>query len=443
MPDGARVSASLAEAIGDKYEVLNWIGGGGMAQVFLARHRVTGGLFAVKVLAEHLCHDPTVVQRFIQEARTAATLSGHPNVVSIFDVGQRGDLHYLIMQYVEGEDLKTRLSRQGKLPPAEAARIIEQVAEALVFASSRRIVHRDLKPSNIRMDPNGRAVVLDFGIAKAGEMPTVMTAAGERLGTPYYMSPEHFRDGVCDHRSDLYSLGVVFFELLTGARPFEGDSVRAIESAHLAAPPPSPGDLDPGIPPAYSRVVLRLLQKRPEDRYQTASALLEDLRGEAASAPVEIPASAVEETPLPAPSRSAWPGIAAIIALIVLVAGAVYLWRGHTAASLPQSLDTSTGTMVLVPEGGFYVDSAAVSNSTYKSFCDATGYPYPQPPPSAPDYFYARPDQPVLNVGDDGARAFAAWAGKRLPTDAEWKAAVAALKLEGAVAGFRCVKDPP
>ena len=195
----------LNELIGDKYEIIRWIGGGGMAEVYLARHRITGGYFAVKVLADHLAGDDRIVARFIQESRTAATLSGHPNIVSIFDIGEGNGLHYLIMQYIAGEDLSRFLKREGRLPASAAANIVAQIAEALCWSSSKGVVHRDLKPSNLHLDRNGRVIVLDFGIAKAADIPSGLTAVGERLGTPYYMCPEQIRGQEYDVRSDLYS----------------------------------------------------------------------------------------------------------------------------------------------------------------------------------------------------------------------------------------------
>ena len=183
------IRSALQQVIGDKYEVLEWIGGGGMAEVFLARHRAHGGLFAVKVLAEGLADEPEIVARFMDEARTAATLGGHPNIAPVYDVGEWGSLHWLIMPYIEGEDLKSYLERHGRLSQPETVSIIRQAAEALAWAGERRFVHRDLKPANIRIDTSGRVIVLDFGIAKAGDAPSARTRAGETLGTPYYMSP--------------------------------------------------------------------------------------------------------------------------------------------------------------------------------------------------------------------------------------------------------------
>src|SRR5579884_1401173 len=201
-----RIQDLLTQTLGDKYEILRWIGGGGMAEVYLARHRVHGAMFAVKVLSLELAQDDRIVARFVQEARTAANLSGHPNIVTIFDIGAANGLYYLIMQYVEGEDLAKYLRRNPKMNPADAAKIICQVADALAWASAHAVVHRDLKPSNLYLDRAGRVIVLDFGIAKATDVPSLLTAATERVGTTYYMSPEQIRGEPCDVRSDLYSL---------------------------------------------------------------------------------------------------------------------------------------------------------------------------------------------------------------------------------------------
>jgi serine/threonine protein kinase len=269
--------SELEHAVGDKYEVLHRIGGGGMAEVFLARHRLHGGFFAIKVLADHLARDPRIVARFEQEARTAASLSGHPNIVPIFDIGKDNGLHYLIMQYVSGEDLGSYLSREGKLQPPFAANIVAQTAEGLSWSASKSVVHRDLKPSNILLDVTGRAILLDFGISKITDIADGLTRPGESLGTPYYMSPEQIRGEGCDIRSDLYSLGVIFFELLTGSRPFDNESSTAVQMAHLGTPPPSLLQYNPELPGACDHIVQKLLQKRPVDRYQTPAELLQEL----------------------------------------------------------------------------------------------------------------------------------------------------------------------
>ena len=249
-----------------------------MAQVFLARHSGHGGAFAVKVLAEYLAQDPQIVARFEQEARTAASLSGHPNIVPIFDIGSGNGLHYLIMQFISGENLSSYLSEHGKLAPADALNVVAQTATGLVWSESKHIVHRDLKPANILLDKTGHIVILDFGISKIADVATGLTRPGESLGTPYYMSPEQIRGEPCDLRSDLYSLGIILFELLTGRRPFDADSIVAIQMAHLAAPVPLLRAADPSLPEACEVFVQKLLQKRREDRYQGPQELLDELQ---------------------------------------------------------------------------------------------------------------------------------------------------------------------
>ena len=267
----------LNDAVGNKYLILCRIGGGGMAQVYLARHRVHGGLFAIKVLAEHLAGDPRIVGRFEHEARMAASLANHPNIVPIFDIGEGNGLHYLVMQFIAGEDMASVLRRLGRLSIPAAANVMAQAAEALSCAETRRIVHRDLKPANMLLDETGRIKLLDFGISRINDLSDGLTRPGESLGTPLYMSPEQIRGEACDIRSDLYSLGVVFFELLCGRRPFENESVTAIQMAHLTTPAPSLQSVDPALPEPCDVIVRKLLAKRPEDRYQSTAELLQIL----------------------------------------------------------------------------------------------------------------------------------------------------------------------
>ncbi|HSU58391.1 MAG TPA: bifunctional serine/threonine-protein kinase/formylglycine-generating enzyme family protein [Bryobacteraceae bacterium] len=473
-----QIQAQLADALREKYEILRWIGGGGMAEVFLARHRIHGALFAVKVLSVDLAQDERIVARFVQEARTAANLAGHPNIVPIFDIGEQNGLYFLIMQYVDGEDLSKYLKRNKKLAPKEAARIICQVADALVWASAKGVVHRDLKPSNLYLDQNGRVMVLDFGIAKAADVPSPLTVATERLGTTYYMSPEQIRGEPCDVRSDLYSLGVVFFELLAGRKPFDGDSYRSIEIAHIETLPPDLRQLDPALPTELASAVKILLAKNPGDRYQSPRELVDDLNryGSGSTAQVKMPPAPnfsseetlvrdVSPTPAPLPARKAPSNaflISAIAILAVLVlAAAWYLIfvrerAPRTAAdanltspagvarptsTLPAvKVDRLGGRMHLIPAGkfifgndsdphspngqetvnlpAFYIDETEVSNASYRKFCDQTGH---KPPDS--DTFATQPDFPVANVSFEDAAAYAAWIGKRLPNEREWEKA--------------------
>lgn len=267
----------LNDVVGNKYQILCRIGGGGMAQVYLARHRFHGGLFAIKVLAEHLADDPSIVSRFEHEARMAASLANHPNIVPIFDIGEGNGLHYLVMQFIPGEDLASFLRREGPIPLPAAANVIAQATEALSCAEARHIVHRDLKPANMLLDETGRVKLLDFGIARIADTSNGLTRPGESLGTPYYMSPEQVRGESCDIRSDLYALGVVFFELLSGHKPFENESAPAVQIAHLTVPPPSLLDYDRSLPEPCDAIVQKLLAKQPADRYQNTGELIEVL----------------------------------------------------------------------------------------------------------------------------------------------------------------------
>jgi len=245
-----------------------------MASVFIARHKRTGGLVAVKVLADELAEVPEIVERFIQEARTAATLDGHPNVISIFDIGDSNGMYYLLMPFLVGEDVGKYLKREGRLSPNDAANVISQTLHGLNWAHRKGVVHRDIKPANLYLDQNGRVVVVDFGIAKLRDVPSLQTQANVRLGTTYYMCPEQIRGDACDGRSDLYTLGVVFYELLTGKRPFVGSTEQEVLTGHLERRPPELRALDSSIPQAYAEIVNKLLEKDPHQRFQTASEVI-------------------------------------------------------------------------------------------------------------------------------------------------------------------------
>ena len=279
----ADLQERLSEVLGSKYQILCRLGGGGMSQVYLARHRFHGGLVAIKVLAEHLAEDPSIVSRFQREARMTASLGNHPNIVPVFDIGEGNGLYFLVMQFIPGEDLAHYLKRQGRLTLPQAANVIAQVAEALACAEAKRIVHRDLKPANMLLDENGRIKLLDFGISRVADISDGLTRPGESMGTPYYMSPEQIRGDTCDIRSDLYSLGVVFFELLTGKRPFDLESTVGIQMAHLNTTPPSLLVYDPELPAECDAIVQKLMAKQPEDRYQNTADLLSLLIARGAS----------------------------------------------------------------------------------------------------------------------------------------------------------------
>lgn len=279
----------LQNALGGVYTITARIGGGGMGDVYMASHKALGDKRAIKILAEDLAKDAVLVERFINEAKIEANLA-HPNIVKVFDIGQTQGFHYLVMGYVDGEDLDDRMKRVKKLQVREAVSIALQVVRALECAHDNKIVHRDLKPSNIRIDRYGTVVVMDFGIARIRDAAFQgKTVLGERLGTPLYMSPEQAAGRPVDARSDFYSLGVIIYEMLTGQNPFEAENPYAICMKHLTYQPPSLAEVLPDAPSELSAIVDRMLEKAPESRYQDASEVREDLSALASGVDVRTP----------------------------------------------------------------------------------------------------------------------------------------------------------
>ncbi|MGC8874711.1 MAG: Stk1 family PASTA domain-containing Ser/Thr kinase [Chloroflexia bacterium] len=255
--------------LGGRYELEQLLGQGGMAQVYRARDRVLGRSVAVKVLRPEYANDVSFVARFQREARAAANLV-HPNIVSVYDVGQDGNQHYIVMEYIAGRTLKEWIRERAPLPVDMALRIAEEVCAALEYAHRHGIIHRDIKPQNILLDEDGEVVkVADFGIAKSRLDPE-STADRLALGTVKYISPEQARGVEVVPQSDLYSLGVVLYEMLTGQQPFDGETPISIALQHLEAEPPPPRQVNPYIPPAVEAIVLRALAKDPRSRYASA-----------------------------------------------------------------------------------------------------------------------------------------------------------------------------
>lgn len=265
----------IGAVLGGRYEIAEKLGAGGMAVVYRAQDTLLQRPVTVKVLRSEFAADENVVRRFRREAQAAASLS-HPNIVGVYDVGRQDDVHYIVMEYVQGESLKEVITERGPLPPEEAARIARQIAEALRHAHAHRIIHRDVKPHNVLITPEGRVKVADFGIAGAATGSTV-TYPGALLGTVYYFSPEQAQGRYGDERSDLYALGVVLYEMLTGQVPFEGESPVSVALKHIREPVPSPRQVNPRVPPAAERVVLKAMAKEGERRYQSATEMLRDL----------------------------------------------------------------------------------------------------------------------------------------------------------------------
>src|SRR5947199_112040 len=265
-----------------RYRVISRLGSGGMADVYLAADELLGRLLAVKLLHPHFAADHEFVERFKREASVAAALS-HPNIVGIFDRGEWQGTYYIAMEYVAGRSLKTIVREQGALDPATAIDIVVQILRAARSAHRRGVVHRDLKPHNVILDEEGRARVTDFGIARAGASD--MTLTGSIMGTAQYLSPEQAQGHAVTASSDLYSVGVILYELLTGVVPFEGETAVAIAYKQVAAEPRPPSELNPALPPSLDAIVLRALAKDPAERYADAGELIVALEAERLALP--------------------------------------------------------------------------------------------------------------------------------------------------------------
>jgi beta-lactam-binding protein with PASTA domain len=315
--------------IDGRYRVLSRLGSGGMADVYLAEDQLLGRSLAVKVLHHHFAEDQEFVERFRREASSAAGLS-HPNIVAIFDRGEWDGTYYIAMEYVPGRSLKELVREQGPLEPVVAIDIVTQILQAARFAHARGVIHRDLKPHNVILDEEGRARVTDFGIAQAGA--SEMTMTGSIMGTAQYLSPEQAQGHAVSAPSDLYAVGVILYELLTGAVPFDGDTAVAIAFKQVSAQPFAPSVANPAVPSVLDEIVLRALAKDPAMRYGSAEEFIVALRAARERLPAGA-ATAIFATP---PLAAGAPGTSTHVA----PAGAV-LSTGRPPAAL-----------LLPPDGG-------------------------------------------------------------------------------------------
>jgi serine/threonine protein kinase len=312
--DAALVRAALA----DEYDILEELGRGGMAVVFRARERALDRDVAIKVLPRALAFDAALVERFQREARIAAALE-HPHIVPIHRVGRAGDTIFFVMKHVKGGSLADRLHDRHHLPADEIHKVLVEVGGALAYAAERGVVHRDIKPENILFDESGRALVTDFGIARSTDA-TAMTRAGTSVGTPRYMSPEQARGKTVDGRSDIYSLGVVAYECLTGRAPFEGSDHYSLMYAHVSQPIPAPA-LDTPEERTVFGVLEKMLRKEPADRPQSGAELEALLEGRAPNTPAP---SRIRRTP----RVPVWQVAAAATLIVALGAAALFSNRG-------------------------------------------------------------------------------------------------------------------
>ncbi|HTE58955.1 MAG TPA: PASTA domain-containing protein [Solirubrobacteraceae bacterium] len=348
--------------IDGRYRIIGRLGSGGMADVYEAEDTQLGRRVALKLLHRRFAEDPEFVERFRREASSAAGLN-HPNIVQVFDRGAWDGTYYIAMELLEGRNLKQVVRDHGALDPALAVDIVLQILRAARFAHRRGVVHRDIKPHNVIVDEEGRAKVTDFGIARAGASD--MTETGSIMGTAQYLSPEQAQGQPVDARSDLYSIGVVLYELLTGAPPFDADSPVTIALKQVSEEPVPARLRNPAVPPALDMVVMRSLRKERGERFQDADAFAAALESAAAGSYVELedPVAALEDE-----DRRNWRRIA-LTALVVLalLALAIGAWAVLTPAQkkVPNVVGKKSGSAAQILQGaGFEVDVVPIQSDT-------------------------------------------------------------------------------
>lgn len=382
----------IGNRIGDRYDIIGTIGEGGMSKVYLAHDLILDRDVAIKVLNYDFAHEEELKRRFQREALSATSLT-HPNIVNIFDVGEEDELHYLVMEYVKGMTLKRYILENGPLPPEKAIPIMLQLVAAISNAHHNGIVHRDVKPQNILMDEEGNVKITDFGIAMA-LTATSHTKTNSVLGTVHYLSPEQARGGMATKKSDIYSLGIVFYELLTGKLPFSAESAVAVALKHLQEETPSVRSEFPDIPQSVENIILKATAKDPRHRYVSADEMYDDLQtaldparreeakftlpfdeDETRALPVikDIPhlidpEETVKIEPVkPAPAQPAakpakkkrkkWPWLLAVLLLIAV--GAILYLTGmfDRKATVPNVLgNNEADAIALLEENGFVID---------------------------------------------------------------------------------------
>ena len=384
-----------------RYEIVEHLARGGMAEVYVAHDQLLDRRVALKVLFPEFASDRSFVERFRREARSAAALN-HPNIVSVYDTGEENGSYYIVMEYVEGRTLRDIIRSEGPLLPQRAADIGADIAAALAFAPRHGVVHRDVKPGNVLIDRAGRVKVTDFGIARAGDMQENLTQTGAVMGTATYFSPEQAQGGAIDPRSDVYSLGVVLYEMVTGRAPFSGDSPVAIAYQHVRETPAPPSSVNPDVPPDLEACILKCLAKNPANRYATADDLRADLirfgQGQRVQAePVLVPpmpdatvvtpaldaTSVVSQTrvgtvlPDEEPARRGMGRYVALLLVLLAVLG-VLLWllasqlglfdRSAARVTVPTVIDlTEDQARSRLEDAGFTVKAEQAANDTVEA----------------------------------------------------------------------------
>lgn len=321
----------MGKVLGNRYEITEKLGVGGMAEVFKAYDSLLQRPVTVKVLRSEFSADEEFVARFHREGQAVASLS-HPNIVNVYDVGREGDVHYLVMEYVDGEDLKTVIKREGTLAPHRVVAVARQVCDALEHAHYHRIIHRDVKPHNILITRDGQAKLADFGIARECNAATLVQTKS-LVGSVHYISPEQARGDTADAQSDIYALGVVLFEMLTGSVPFNGGNPVSVALKHIQDEVPSLKERNPAVNPEFDRIVRRAMAKIPIDRYASAREMARELKsiktggedGELADFSTQV----YEPVRVPRRQVSNWALVSIIVAVIGLTVGGFFGLRAY------------------------------------------------------------------------------------------------------------------
>ncbi len=404
-----------------KYELQKFLGGG-MSEVYQARDTVLGRTVAVKLLTQQASSNPDTRARFLLEARVSSGIQ-HENIITTHDYGEQDGIPFLVLEFLTGRTLKDLINSGEEIPLRRRVSIALQLAQALAHVHSLNLVHRDVKPDNVHVDAQFRVKLMDFGIVKTGDVN--LTQAGYALGTPHYVAPEVIKGQPVTPLNDVYSFGVLLFELLTGQRAIQAETAEQIFYRILHEDIPFGPMAEKQVPEELQQIVRASIAREPGERTQTMAAVAAQLEAWLEANPTQersigaVPPVRRRQVP------NWWIATAGVVVLLLAAVPCYFLLTSQKAAA---RIDDGLGEMVYVPDGpflhgpdkkslhlaGFYVDVTEVSNEDYEQFCQATGRPLP------PGFERGKPGHPVVNVTIDDARAFAAWAGKRLPTEREW-----------------------
>ena len=418
-----------------KYELEEFLGGG-MSHVYRARDTVIGRTVAIKVLTAEAAADPEAKARFLREAQMAGNIS-HENIMSVYDFGEEDGRPFMVMEFLRGEDLRHAIKNGHTGDVPARLQIALQAAKALEYIHQQKIIHRDIKPENVHIQTGGTVKLVDFGIAKTQDLS--LTQPGLTMGTPYYMAPEQVTAKDVTYLADIYSFGILLFELLTGKRPIEGDSVEQLFFKILN----EPVDLAPlrqgKCPENITGLVEKCLAKTAANRPQNMGLVRREI--ERALEPKTQP---ITNAGQPAQKRGSLIAAAAIVIVLAIALTLFFVLRKKEAIvlqppvkQLSATLASPTGEMVLIKAATippFYMDKTEVTNEAYNRFCAELQRPLP------PGFPKDRPDFPVVNITIVDAQEFAKWTGKRLPTKSEWE--TAARGSEGRAYPWGSAHDP-